>query len=250
MMGGVDNFPVDRELGDYLARTAGDGVDAAHASTRAVAAFAVRTVEHLVAECGIRQFLSIGVPIPGEDVLHEVAQKAAPECRVVYVGADPLILAHAHRLEKGAPDGATAYIHHDLRDPDSLLLAANATLDLGLPVAVTLIETLNYVRDEDRPHAIAARLMQVMPPGSYLVLSHTTSDIHGEAIAKVAAQVERRTGTPFVPRSRATILRFFDGLELVGPGFVQIDQWRVGREPPAPCSERLVPIFGAVARKP
>ncbi len=250
LVGGVDNFSVDRELGNHLAGMAGNGGDGPQTSALAVTAFMVRATRYLITHHGVRQFLNVGATIPGHDNLHEVAQKAAPESRIVYVASDPVVLAHAHSLRKSTPEGAADFVHHDLRDPDGILDGAAATLDFARPVAVVVVETLTYIREEDDPHAIVARLLEGVPSGSFLVLSHTTGDISGEQMAEVAEHVRATTHLPFVLRSLDEIRRFFDGLSVVEPGFVQIDQWHPDDDAPPTTTEQTMPTFGAVACKP
>lgn len=248
LAGGDDNFSADREVAQYVSEAVPGGMETAMANVRAMAGFTVRAVHHLV-ETGTRQFLAIGTPVPRDDDIHVVAQQVAPESRVVYVGNDPLVLAHAHELRRSSSEGATAYIHGSLHDPRKLLREAGGTLDLTQPIAILLIATLSLVPDERDPHRIVAQLVDGVPSGSHLVIAHTTNDIPAEGMAEAAQRLAETLGSAYVVRSRDEILRFFDGLKLLDPGLVQVDRWRP--EPTSsPDTDRLIPIYAAVASKP
>jgi S-adenosyl methyltransferase len=240
-LGGKDNFAADRAA----AAQAIEANPAILRDVRANRAFLARSVRYLAAECGIRQFLDVGTGIPTANNTHEVAQSVAPECRIVYVDNDPIVLAHARALLTTEPEGATAYIDADLRDTAKILAVAAATLDFSQPVAVTLLAIMHLIPDEDDPHGIVAALMAAVPPGSYLVLSHPASDIRPAAVAEMARRLNARLGgsTRGTMRDRSEVSRFFDGLELVEPGIVQPPQWR----PAGPVSE--VGVWCGVARK-
>lgn len=197
------------------------------------------------------QFLDIGTGIPNADNVHAVALEAAPDCRVVYVDRDPIVLAHAHTLLHSTAGGATAFIAGDLRDPDDMLEQAAATLDLSQPVGLVLVGTLHVLPDEDDPHGIVSRLVGALPSGSYLVVSHLPRDMQPEEMAKMAERSRQMMREPFVMRSHDEVLRFFDGLELVEPGLVQVDQWTRDEPPPTPPDVAWVtPRYAAVGRKP
>jgi hypothetical protein len=182
-----------------------------------------------VAQAGIRQFLDIGTGLPTADNTHEVAQAVAPESRVVYVDNDPIVLTHARALLSSTPEGATAYLDADLREPDVILKSAGRTLDLGQPVALMMLIILHLIPDAEHPGTIVARLMNALPTGSYLVLTHPASDIQPAAMAEMTRRVnERMRGTMATPRTRDEIAGLFNGLELVEPGVVQPQQWRPG----------------------
>jgi hypothetical protein len=224
-LGGKDNFPADREAAE-AAIAANPGIVA---DVRANRAFLTRAVRYLVAEADIRQFLDIGTGLPTADNTHEVAQAVAPESRVVYVDNDPIVLAHARALLSSTPEGATAYLDADLREPDVILKSAGRTLDLGQPVAVMMLIILHLIRDADHPGKIVARLMNALPTGSYLVLAHPASDIQPAAMAEMTRRVnERMRGATATLRTRDEVTSFFDGLELVEPGVVQPQRWRPG----------------------
>ncbi len=223
-LGGKDNFAVDRELAERFIQTDPMAV----AGVRSNRAFLGRAVHYLAAEAGIRQFLDIGTGIPSANNTHEVAQRAAPSARVVYVDNDPIVLVHARALLTSHPDGATDYLEADLRDTDTILTEARRTLDFAKPVAVLLVGVLHCIPDADDPAAIVTRLVAAVPPGSYLVISHPASDIHAKAMAEGAALMNRAIAGTITFRAREQVACFFDGLELVEPGLVPTTQWRPG----------------------
>ena len=183
-------------------------------------------MRYLAAEAGIRQFLDIGTGIPSGNNTHEVAQEAAPESRIVYVDNDPIVLTHAKALLASGPEGATQYVNGDLRDPAAILQAAARTLDFTRPTALMLLGILHLIQDSEDPYRIVAELMDALPPGSYLAISHPASDIHVAAQAEAQKRYNERVSTPQTMRSRAEVTRFFDGLDLVPPGVVYVHAWR------------------------
>src|SRR5215475_9620416 len=240
-LGGKDNFAADREAGDrVLAVTPG-----LRERVRANRAFLVRAVRYLATEAGIRQFLDIGTGIPSANNTHEVAQRAAPDARVVYVDNDPIVLTHARALLTSDPDGVTDYIDADLRNTGTILAQAAQMLDFGRPVAVMLVGILQCIPDEDDPRGIVAALIDAVPPGSYLAISHPAADVYPQARAG-AALLNEGLSSPIILRTRAAIARFFDGLELVEPGLVSISQWRSG----AGTDASPLANWAGVARKP
>ncbi|MDA0565686.1 SAM-dependent methyltransferase [Streptomonospora sp. S1-112] len=243
-LGGKDNYAVDREMGERIRSFFPEIVDNALADR----AFLVRTVTHLVRDRGVRQFLDVGTGLPTHNNTHEVAQSLAPESRVVYVDNDPLVLAHARALLSGTPQGATAYVDADLRDPDRILAAAGETLDLARPVALMLLGVVNFVADDAEVRAVLDRLLGALAPGSYLVVSHPTDDIDHERAHQVA-RAWNEQGTPKLTiRSAAAIAALFDGLELLEPGVVSCSLWRP--ETTDIGAVRPVAEYGGVARKP
>lgn len=241
-LGGKDNFAADREAAEQ-AIAANPGI---LRDVRANRAFLARAVRYLAAERGIRQFLDIGTGIPTANNTHEVAQSVTPECRVVYVDNDPVVLVHARSLLTSAPQGATAYIEADLRDPQEILGAAAQTLDFSRPVAVTLRAILHLIPAEADPYQIVATLMAAVPPGSYLAISHPASDIRPAAVAEMSRRMNVRLGpTRGTLRDQAAVTRFFDGLALVEPGILQPQWWR----PPDAVAEAEVAVWCGVARK-
>jgi hypothetical protein len=241
-LGGSNNFPADREAAErVLAATPG-----LESRVRANRAFLARAVRYLAADAGIRQFLDIGTGIPAANNTHEVAQAVAPDARVVYVDNDPIVLAHATSLLAGSPQGATQYIDGDLRDASVILRAAAGTLDVTRPVALMLVGILHLIQDSEEPHRIVAGLMEALPSGSYLAISHPASDISaGQAEAQ--RRYNERVSTPQTLRTRDEVTRFFEGLDLVAPGVVYVHDWRPdpGDAPP----EGGVSAYGGVARK-
>jgi S-adenosyl methyltransferase len=174
------------------------------------------------------------------------SQGIAPESRVVYVDNDPIVLAHARALLTSAPEGATAYIHADLRNSDAILREAAGTLDFSQPIAVMLLCIMQYVPDSAGPHQIVSRLMDAVSPGSYLTMSDTTRDIQSERMMAGAAQYNARLGpNVFTPRTRTEFAAFFDGLDMVEPGLVPLPQWGAAAEP-----RQVIPMYAAMGRKP
>jgi hypothetical protein len=241
-LGGKDNFAADREAAEQaIAANPGIVNDA-----RGNRAFLARAVRFLAVECGIRQFLDIGTGIPTGDNTHEVAQAAAPESRIVYVDNDPIVLAHARALLTSNAKGATDYIDADLRDTSAILERAGRLLDFSRPVAVMLVAILHMIPDSDEPYGIVQQLMDAMPAGSYLTISHAASDIRPEAMAEMGRRLNARLGSARgTPRNREQVTRFFDGLELAGPGVVQPHQWR----PAEPPGQTELTLWCGVARK-
>ena len=220
-LGGKDNFPVDREVGEQILSFVPELVHSARADRQ----FLARAVRYLAGAAGIRQFLDIGTGIPTANNTHEVAQAEAPEAKVVYVDNDPVVLAHARALLTSGPDGATAYVDADLRDTGQIVAQAAATLDFSAPLAVMLVSVLHVIPDRDQPHAIVARLMDAAAPGSFLCISHPASDIDHAAV-EGARQYNSLAGQPARLRDRADVGHFFDGLELAEPGVVPLPHWR------------------------
>ena len=241
-LGGKDNFAADRAAAEQAIAAWPDIV----LSVRANRAFLARVVRYLAGEAGIRQFLDIGTGIPASSNTHEVAQSVAPESRVVYVDNDPVVLAHARALLTSGPHGVTSYVDADLRDTGRVLSAAAETLDFSRPVAVMLMAILQHIDDAENPYAIVATLLDALPPGSYLALSHPASDIEAEAQGKLAARLNQTMAEKVTMRGRAQVARFFGGLELVEPGLVRVPEWRPASEAEASSPAGL---WGGVGRK-
>ncbi|WP_419998564.1 SAM-dependent methyltransferase [Streptomyces boninensis] len=242
-LGGKDNYKVDRETGDQIRQLHPGIGDYA----RADRLFLGRSVHHLVAEAGLRQFLDIGTGLPTADNTHEVAQRAAPECRVVYVDNDPLVLTHARALLTSSPEGRTDYLHADLRDVDGILDRAAQTLDLSQPVGLILLGVVIFIEDDEEAYGTVHRLLDALPAGSHLVLSHTiTSPDMPDVDAAVAFWNEH--GTPkLTQRSPQAVTRFFDGLDLLDPGVVTCSRWRPEDSQWGEPDE--VAMYGGVGRK-
>ena len=241
-LGGKDNFPADREAAERAIRDYPGII----AGVREQRAFLGRAVRYLAGPAGIRQFLDIGTGIPAANNTHEVAQAVAPASRVVYVDNDPLVLAHARALLASGPQGRTDYLDADLRDTGEILRRAEATLDFSRPVAVMLVGILQLV-DEDEPHAIVRRLVAAVQPGSWVVIAHPADDILPEAV-RMAAGLNQRSATPITLRSHAGVTRFFDGLDLLEPGVVQLHRWEPGI--PATDAGPEIPAWCGLAFKP
>ena len=241
-LGGKDYFAADRAAGEQAIKAFPNIV----LSARANRAFLARAVRFLAGEAGIRQFLDIGTGIPSANNTHEVAQAVAPESRIVYVDNDPIVLTHARALLTGNSAGATDYIDADLREPEQILAGAAELLDYGRPVAVMLMAILQHLHEEDDPYQVVATLIDAMPPGSYLALSHPAKDIDADAMAKMAESLNKMMAEKVTFRDRPAVARFFDGLDLVEPGMVQASKWR-----PVTDAEAASPaaLWAGVARK-
>ena len=252
LLGGKDHFAADRDAIGKLLRA----VPTARTGARENRAFLGRAVRFLAAEAGIRQFLDIGSGFPTVNNVHEVAQSIVPSSRVVYVDNDPMVLAHARALLASHPEGRTAYIQADLRDPDAILAhpTVRETLDLSEPVALMLVAVLHFFPDPDGPEAadpaaIVSRLLAALPSGSYLVASQTTGDFHEARAAADGVEAVHQAGLQFQTRTAEEFLKLaFTGLQLVDPGLVPVSEWRPDDGPrPRPAE---VGYYGAVARKP
>jgi len=242
-VGGKDNFAVDRAAEDVL-----QAMPALPMLARFTRRFIVDTVHDLAAGRGIRQFLDIGTGLPTADNIHDVAQSAAPDSRIVYVDHDPIVLSHARTLLTSSPAGKTDYLQADLRDTGTILAGAAKTFDLSLPVAVMLIAVLHFIPDSDDPYAIVTRLMDAVPSGSYLVIAHWTDEIQHTEAAEATRRYNERSPVPITPRNHEQVTRFFDGLQLTGRGVVPITEW-FESIPGAPAATPL-PGYVAMARKP
>jgi hypothetical protein len=241
LLGGKDNFASDREAGSQMIQAYPDIVVA----VRANRAFLGRTVRYLSDVAGIRQFLDIGTGIPSANNTHEVAQAAAPESRVVYVDNDPMVLAHAKALLRGASAGSTAFLQEDLRNGAEILRKAAGILDFSKPVAIMLLAVLHYIPDSDDPYGIVSRLKAAVPPGSYLAISHAASDVNADELAESIRRYNQRSPEQSTPRSHTDVSRFFAGLELVPPGLTPVSEWR----PSAPVPAGSVALWGGVGHK-
>jgi hypothetical protein len=248
-LGGKDNFEADRRSGDAVA-AAFPAIKITAVENRS---FLRRAVTYLV-EAGIRQFLDIGTGIPTADNTHELAQALAPESRVVYVDNDPIVLAHARRLLTSTPEGTTAYLQADLRAPEVILGHPDLrnTLDLSRPVALILVLVAHFIPEAEDPYGHVATLTNALVPGSYLVMSHATTDFWPPEVAAnmdaTAQREDSRSRDPFRFRDKAAFGRFFEGLELVSPGIQSVSDWRSDVPPSerVPAAEAI--SYGAVAR--
>ncbi|MFD5475806.1 SAM-dependent methyltransferase [Streptomyces hawaiiensis] len=229
-LGGKDHYPADRDAAAAaLAANPRGYLDVRHNRD-----FLRRAVTTLVEQDGIRQFLDIGTGLPTAENVHQIAQRITPESRVVYVDNDPVVLAHARALLTSGPEGRTDYIDADLRDPARILEQAAKTLDFDRPVALCLVAILHFVADEEA-YPLVSGLLDELPDGSRLVLSHLTEDLNPENIRAVQRTYTER-GFTFVLRSRADVERFFteNGLEITDPGVVPAHRWRPDHAAPVP----------------
>jgi hypothetical protein len=225
-LGGKDNFAADREAGDQALKAFPQLVF----SVQANRAFLARVVRILAGDLGIRQFLDIGTGIPTANNTHEVAQSVAPESRIVYVDNDPIVLSHARALLTSTPEGACDYIDADLRDTKTILDQAARTLDFSQPAAVMLIAVLHCIPDSGNPYGIVTRLLDSVPPGSYLALSHPAKDLGGEGHSEMHRRVNPLLSAALTLRTKAEVTLFFDGTELLEPGVIAAAQWRPDSE--------------------
>jgi S-adenosyl methyltransferase len=241
LVGGKDNFEADRRAAEQVIAA----VPVVAAVARSAREFLGRCVRYITAEGGIQQFLDIGTGVPTANNTHEVAQSIAPSSRVVYVDNDPIVLAHARSLLTSAPDGATSYVAADVRDPASILVEAAHTLDLSEPVAIMLLFILNFVPDIDQVRDIVSRLLAAVPSGSYLAVAHPAADMD-PAMAEGARRWNQLAPEPLTLRTRAQVASFLDGLEVLEPGVVTLNEWR----PDSTTSPVLLPGYAGVGRKP
>ena len=237
-LGGKDNFEVDRQVGDQIRQAFPQIVENARASR----AFLVRAVTFVTSEGGIRQFLDVGTGLPTADNTHEIAQRVAPESRIVYVDFDPLVLVHARALLTSTPQGVTDYVDADGRDSATVLAAAQRTLDLDRPIGLIMSGILGHVTDDDQATTMVREYVAALPSGSYFIAldgSHSVEHSEAERIWNEQAN------PPYLLRSPEQFARFFDGLELVEPGVVSAPLWRPTGDNPSPLD-----VVCGVARKP
>ncbi len=246
LLGGKANFKVDRDAAERAYAAWPGGLDGVRADALAHRAVLGRVVRYLVREAGIRQFLDIGTGIPKENNVHEVAQREAPESRVVYVDRDPIVLAHAHQLLRGTAEGTTRYIRGELREPETILAEAGQTLDFSRPVGVVVFGVLHFFSDADDPRGIASQIMGPLASGSYLAISHLARDVEGKDISETFSRLNAVMAESVVLRARDEVARLFGELEMVEPGVVQLPEWQPdpGTAPGGP-----LPMWCGVARK-
>jgi len=244
-LNGKDNFTADRIAGEETI-AAFPGIKL---SAQANRAFLRRTVRYLAAAEGIRQFLDIGTGLPAANNTHEVSQAAAPESRVVYVDNDPLVLAHARALLTSSPEGVTAYLDADIENTDTILEQTATTLDFSRPVGIVLLAILHYVPDLAEARRIVSRLMEAVPAGSFLVISHAGSDLLPADVTAFEKSLNAHLPAEHrhVARPRDVVASFFESVQLVEPGLVRVSDWR----PDSPEeAETPTILWGGVARKP
>ena len=223
-------IPVDKEAGDQFAYFYPGIFEEARASRY----FIARVVRYLAGEAGIRQFLDIGTGLPSHDNTHEIAQRVAPDARIVYADNDPLVLAHARALLTSSAEGSTDYTDADLYDPEGLLRIAKQKLDFSRPIAIMLMGILGHIGDpednDDRvAQSIVSKLKAELPSGGYLAI-YDSSDIDA-GLNDALHKYNESGAVPYRVRERDQITRFFDGLELIDPGVVPIQQWRPDDSP-------------------
>jgi S-adenosyl methyltransferase len=239
-LGGTDNYPVDREAGEQYKKLFPGIVTVARVQRQ----FLARVVRFLAADADVRQFLDVGTGLPTGDNTHQVAQRAAPSARVVYVDNDPLVLTHARALLTSAPEGDASYLEADLGDPERILELAATKLDLSQPVALMLMGIMGHSTDVEAYPAVRW-LLRGLPSGSYLALADGANT--SRAFNEAQRRYNESGAAPYYLRSPEQIARFFDGLELVDPGVVPCGQWRPGPGPSRPAS---ADVYGGVGRKP
>ncbi|NUR69990.1 MAG: SAM-dependent methyltransferase [Hamadaea sp.] len=222
LLGGKDNFAADREAAEQVLAFMPELVQSARYNRE----FLGRVVRHLAGTVGIDQFLDIGTGLPTANNTHEVAQKTNPAARIVYVDNDPMVLVHARALLTSTPEGATDYIDADIRDPEKILQNAARTLDFERPVAIMLLGIVNFVVDDAESAAIVRKLLDAVPSGSYLVMSHPTAEVHREAVERAMQMWNSSGSAPICARTPDDIAGYFEGLEVLEPGFVTVSHWR------------------------
>jgi hypothetical protein len=244
LVGGRDNFAADR----FAAQQLVDAAPVMEAVGPASRAFLGRVVSYLAGDAGVRQFLDIGTGIPTAGNTHEVAQAVAPRSRIVLVDNDPVVLVHARALLRSSPEGVTSYLDADVREPAKIIESARETLDFDQPVALVLMGTLNFVDGTAGSiTAIVGTLLDAVPAGSYLAIAQAASDLDDSLITAQRRWNEMAT-TPVWLRDRAAVTSWFDGLELIEPGLVEVDKWRPANGDPG--YDGVLPVYGAVGRKP
>lgn len=245
-LGGTDNFQVDREAGREMSRI----VPEAPVMARANRAFLQRAVRTVIGELGVTQIIDIGTGLPTVGNVTEIARQDYPDTRIVCVDNDPIVYAQARALLSGT-HARVAHVQADARDPQAILALpeVGALIDFDQPVALLLVAVMHFIADEYDPYGIVAALRDALAPGSYLVLSHATSDLHPVEKVKRAKAVYDGTTAPFVMRTHAQIEKFFDGWDLIPPGLVQVPLWRPdGAQPPVDALAKIG-IYGGVGRR-
>ncbi|OLT10486.1 S-adenosyl methyltransferase [Actinomadura sp. CNU-125] len=242
-LGGKDNFDVDRQVGEEILKV----IPNMALMARATRQFLQRAVHHLAADLRVRQFLDIGTGLPTADNTHQVAQRAVPDARVVYVDNDPLVLAHARALLTSSPEGKTAYLPADLREPEKIIAGAAETLDFDEPVALLLMGILGHMTDYEEGRSIVRRLVDALPSGSHLALYDATNVVD-PATAEAIAIWNRSAEPPYVLRTPEQLAGFFEGMDLVPPGVVSCPLWHAVGTDIGTVEE--IDEFCGVARKP
>lgn len=246
LLGGGANFTVDREVTDYITDPLPGGTDTARTVVQATSEFQERVVRYLADDRGIRQYLNFRTRLPTGPKVHETAQQIAPESRVAYVFDDDVSLAHAHRLAKDTPAGRgeVTYVRGQLHDTGKLLQQVTGMVDFEQPVALLVFGALVAIDDDDAAYNTVAELLDAVVSGSYLAITHITGDLLGDRLSEPVDRLDQMITEgklpPMTLRTKGQVLRFFDGLELVAPGVVPVDQWQPDA-PPASPSEATGP---------
>ncbi|MFB6814030.1 SAM-dependent methyltransferase [Streptomyces sp. NPDC056347] len=227
LLGGKDNYPVDQAVAEKLPAEARGNAARNRAFMHRASAWLARE--------GVDQFLDIGTGIPTEPNLHQVVQRITPTARIVYADNDPIVLRHAEALLISTAQGVTDYIHADVRSPEAIIEHARTLLDFDRPIALSLIALMHFLPDDQDPYGLTRTLVDALPRGSCLVLSHGTADQHPELRA-ATEDAYKKGAIPLRMRTRSEVEPFFEGLELVEPGLVFATEWY--RDTPAPVQER------------
>ncbi|MER6991660.1 SAM-dependent methyltransferase [Saccharopolyspora hirsuta] len=246
ILGGKDNYAADRAAAEATLQV----WPALPVHMRANREFMHRAARYLATECGVDQFLDIGTGIPTSPNLHEVVQEVRPDARIVYTDNDPIVLVHARALMSSTEQGRTAYVDADLRDPDTILNSPEfrETLDLNRPIALMLIAVVHFIEDDEEALAATNRIIDVLPPGSYVAATIATDDFAPQTLAEVR-RTYREHGETLRFRTKPRATRFFEGLDLVDPGLVQMHKWRPDAETEK-AADTDIAMYAAVARKP
>ncbi len=247
--GGEANFSVDRNVMKSLADATPAGLVGLQGVIEALHRFKMRAVRTVAAESDVRQFLHVGTATSSTGMVHEHVLPLVPDARIVYASYDTTTLAHVHDLWRDAPDGAVAHVHSRFEDPQRILQGAAETLDFGKPIAVVLPTTLNVLTDEVA-QALVDALRGALAPESYIVMAQTSLDIFAEGAADVVEVLNAVLEEPYIARTRSEIAHHLEGFDLLDPGLVPIEQWRSDGDPPFLPDGQLIPLFGAVGRKP
>lgn len=242
-LGGTDNYEVDRQIADQLLRIAPELRDLSLDNRK----FLIDAVEHCARQ-GVRQFIDIGSGLPTQKNVHEAAQSVAPDARTVYLDNDPSVLPHAQALIQGDPN--TVYLQADARDYPAVLRHPEIArmIDFTQPVAVILVAVVHFIGDADDPYGVVAGYVDHLCPGSYLILAHVTDDDIDPELGERMFALNSQLKVPLTYRSKAQITRFFDGLDFVGPGLVDLGHWSPQGEIDAP--PRKLHSYCGVGRKP
>lgn len=247
LLGGSANFASDRAVGDTaFVNWPGDpgGVEGVRVDLHAARDALGRIVAYLAGECRVRQFLDLASGLPTMGNTHEAARSVASGCRVVYVDNEPSVAAHGQSLLAADPD--TVFLDADFRDPKDILRRAASTLDFSQPVGLVLFGVLHFVDDADGPERILSELLDAVPSGSYVALSHFAKDDGDTALNAMLTEMDKQTGDSVVRRTRSEVERFFDGLDVVPPGVVETQLWRPSRDASGP---QPLPMWCGLARK-